>query len=82
MGRRRWRGGRLGLDAALLSAVFESASPSAGTPLGAARSPPWSRGAALPVYALGGVTAETAPALLATGAAGLAAVDAIVELFG
>jgi thiamine-phosphate pyrophosphorylase len=39
-------------------------------------------GAALPVYALGGVTAETAPALLGAGAAGLAAVDGIVELYG
>jgi thiamine-phosphate pyrophosphorylase len=71
-----------GLDAALLSPVFESASPSAGAALGAAGFAALVAGAALPVYALGGVTAETAPALLGSGAAGIAAVDGIVELFG
>jgi len=71
-----------GLDAALLSPVFESASPSAGAALGAAGFAALVAGAAVPVYALGGVTAERAPQLLGSGAAGLAAVDGIVELFG
>ena len=71
-----------GLDAALLSPVFESASPSAGAALGAAGFAALVAGAALPVYALGGVTDARAPELLGSGAAGLAAVDAIVELFG
>lgn len=71
-----------GLDAALLSPVFESASPSAGAALGAEAFAALVAGAALPVYALGGVTAETAPALLGSGAAGVAAVEGVVELFG
>jgi thiamine-phosphate pyrophosphorylase len=76
------RAAEYGLDAALLSPVFESASPSAGLALGVAGFAALVAGAALPVYALGGVTAETASALLGSGAAGIAAVDGIVELFG
>jgi thiamine-phosphate pyrophosphorylase len=71
-----------GLDAALLSPVFESASPSAGAALGVAGFAGLVAGAALPVYALGGVTDARAPELIGSGAAGLAAVDGIVELFG
>lgn len=68
-----------GLDAALLSPVFESASPSAGAPLGPAAFAALVRAARLPVYALGGVTADTAPRLLGSGAAGIAAVEGIVR---
>jgi thiamine-phosphate pyrophosphorylase len=72
------RAAELGLDAALLSPVFESASPSAGTPLGRERFARLVRSARLPVFALGGVTAETAPVLLRTGACGIAAVEGVV----
>ncbi len=37
------------------------------------------RRAGLPVYALGGINAETAPRLLGSGAAGLAAVGAFTD---
>lgn len=68
---------RLGLDAMLLSPVFPSRSPSAIHPLGLIR---FARLAALtrrPVYALGGVNASTVKRLLATRAAGFAAVDGL-----
>lgn len=71
-----------GLDAALLSPVFPSASPSAGPPLGVARFSALARAAGLPVYALGGVNAATAPALVGSGACGVAAVEGVVEAFG
>lgn len=65
-----------GCDAVLVSAVFESRSPSADRPLGPARFSALVRAAGLPVYALGGVNHRTARRLLACGAAGLAAVEA------
>lgn len=71
------RAQRAGLDAALLSPVFASASPSAGQPLGPVRFAHMVRRAAIPVIALGGVSNETAPGLVSTGASGLAAVDAL-----
>ena len=67
------------LDALFVSSVFPSRSPSAGTPTGldaftsrVAESP-------APVFALGGVTAETAPALIGSGAAGLASIDGLAR---
>jgi thiamine-phosphate pyrophosphorylase len=71
----------MGVDAAILSPVFESASPSAGKPMDALAFRLLARGAGLPVYALGGVNARTA-ARAGSGAAGFAAVDAIVEGWG
>ena len=68
-----------GADAVLISPVFESASPSAGRPLGRLRFRALVLGAGLPVYALGGVDAKTAPQLLGSGAAGLAAVGAFAR---
>lgn len=68
---------RAGADAAFLSPVFESASPSAGRPLGPLRFAALVSTARLPVYALGGVGAKTAPRLAKSGAAGLAAVEAL-----
>ena len=68
---------RAGLNAALMSPVFASASPSAGAPLGARRFADWVGGAGLPVYALGGISEMTAPGLADSGACGLAAVGAI-----
>ena len=66
-----------GVHAVLVSPVFASASPSAGPPLGALRFAALVRTSTLPVYALGGVNGRTAARLLASGAAGLAAVDGL-----
>ena len=71
------RAARFGADAAFLSPVFPSASPSAGAPLGSPRFAAMARAAGLPVYALGGVDEKNAPALLRSGAVGLAAVSAL-----
>jgi thiamine-phosphate pyrophosphorylase len=71
--------GRLGLDAALVSAVFASASPSAGAPLGPLRFASLVRNARLPVIALGGIDARTAKRLARSGAAGLAAIGGLAE---
>jgi thiamine-phosphate pyrophosphorylase len=68
---------RFGADAVFLSPVFESRSPSAGRPLGSLRFAALARGAGIPVYALGGINARTARALVRSGAAGLAAVEAL-----
>ncbi|MGZ3273983.1 MAG: thiamine phosphate synthase [Caulobacteraceae bacterium] len=68
-----------GADAALLSTVFESRSPSAGQPLGAVRFAALVRQAGLPVYALGGVKTKNAPRLRGSGAAGLAMVEGLAK---
>lgn len=64
-------------DAAVVSAIFLSRSPSAGAPIGPLRLARIARAAGKPVYALGGVNARTARRLLATPLAGLAAVEAL-----
>jgi len=66
-----------GLDAVFASPVFASRSPSAHGQLGAIRFAILARQTPLPVYALGGVNHRTAPRLLSTGAAGLAAVEGL-----
>lgn len=63
----------LPVDAALLSTVFASQSASAGRAMGALKFRALVRGAGLPVYALGGITAESAGS--AAEFAGFAAVD-------
>jgi thiamine-phosphate pyrophosphorylase len=73
------RARRAGADAALLSTVFASRSPSAGRPLGPVRFAALVRKAGLPVYALGGVGTKNAPRLLGSGAAGLAMVEGLAE---
>jgi thiamine-phosphate pyrophosphorylase len=73
------RARRYGADAALLSAVFPSRSPSAGRPLGPVRFAALVRQAGLPVYALGGVKTENAPRLKGSGAAGLAMVEGLAQ---
>ena len=73
------RARRAGADAVFVSPVFESASPSAGRPLGALRFARMVRDAGLPVYALGGVNAKSARGLSRSGAVGLAAVDALQD---
>lgn len=74
------RAGRLDLDAAFLSTVFPSDSPSARPPLGAVRLAALARKARLPVVALGGVSAGTVRRLADTGVVGFAAVGAFARL--
>jgi thiamine-phosphate pyrophosphorylase len=68
------RAAQLGADAVIVSTAFESASPSAGRPLGALRLAQLARRVGAPVYALGGINDATARLLLRTRVAGLAAV--------
>lgn len=71
---------RLGVDAAILSPVFASGSSLAGKPMEALRFRRLATTAPLPVYALGGVSADNAARAVAHGsAAGWAAVDAVLE---
>ncbi len=77
------RAARLGVDAALLSPVFASNSPSAGAALGVMRLARLAGEAALPVIALGGVKARNAGRAMARGrAAGWAAIEAVLESWG
>ena len=73
------RAARAGLDAAVVSSVFASGSPSAGPAIGPLRLAGLVREARLPVVGLGGVDARTAKRLVGTGVAGLAAVEAWLE---
>ena len=66
-----------GADAVVISPVFPSRSPSAGAPLGPVRFAALVRRVKRPVYALGGVNTKTAPRLIGSGAAGIAAVEAL-----
>ena len=69
---------RLAADALLVSPVFPSSSPSAGPPLGLAAFTALVAASKAPVYALGGVTADTAPLLADSGAAGFAGIEAFL----
>jgi thiamine-phosphate pyrophosphorylase len=71
---------RAGADAAMLSTVFDSQSPSARRPLGAVRFAALVRQAGLPVYALGGLSMKNAPRLRGSGASGLAMVGGLVTI--
>jgi thiamine-phosphate pyrophosphorylase len=66
-----------GADAAVVSPVFASNSPSAGTPLGIEGLTALVSATTLPVYALGGVRAETAARLAGSRIVGLAAVETL-----
>lgn len=68
-----------GADAVLVSPVFASNSPSAGAPLGAGAFTAIVEATLAPVYALGGVTADTARLLADSGVAGFAAIEAFLE---
>lgn len=68
---------RAGADAVVVSPVFPSNSPSAGAPLGVEGLKDMVTATALPVYALGGVRAHTVMALIGSGVAGIAAVEAL-----
>lgn len=64
-----------GVEAVVVSPVFPSHSPSAGAPLGVEGLAAITASAALPVYALGGVNAKTASALVGAGVYGLAGIE-------
>ena len=67
--------GRAGVEAVVVSPVFPSNSPSAGAPLGVEGLAAIAAGASLPVYALGGINAKTADALVGAGVYGLAGIE-------
>jgi thiamine-phosphate pyrophosphorylase len=68
---------RLEADAALLSPVFATRSAGSGAALGRLRAASLVRQAGLPVYALGGITADSARRLDMSGFSGLAAIDGL-----
>lgn len=70
---------RAGADAVIVSPVFPSNSPSAGKPLGLAGLKEMVTATALPVYALGGVRADTVGRLAESGIVGIAAVEALAS---
>ncbi len=72
------RAAGLRVDAVIVSSVFGGASPSAGRPIGALAFRILARNAALPVYALGGISAANASRAM-THAAGWAAIDGVLE---
>lgn len=71
------RAAAAGIDAVLVSPVFPTASYPGAPTLGALRFTAWVRNAPLPVYALGGVTPDSARRLAGSGAVGLAAIGAL-----
>ncbi len=66
------------LDALFISSVFSSQSPSAGEPIGTEELRRRARALPVPLFALGGIDAGTAPQLIGTGAAGLAAIGGLI----
>ena len=62
------------LDGLLVSSVFASQSPSAGEPIGIEKFTQTVKNLPVPVFALGGITNNTAPKLLDSGAAGIAGI--------
>lgn len=71
-----------GVDFALASPVFKPGGASRGEPLGPAGLAALVAATALPLVALGGVTAANVHELARTGARGIAAVDGVVQAFG
>jgi len=67
------------LDALFVSAIFPSKSPSAGTAIGIDVLTQIAKSTSVPIYALGGVTAETAPRLINSGVSGFAAIEGITK---
>ena len=68
-----------GANAIILGPVFKSASPSAGAPLGVEKFAELAGSTELPVYALGGITAENAKELAGSGACGIAGIGAFAS---
>ena len=63
-----------GVDAVLLSPVFPTKSHPGAAPIGPLRFAAWVRECPLPVYALGGVSLQSARRLASSGAAGFAGI--------
>ena len=72
------RAERMGLDAALVSTVFPSKSPSAGQPMGSLRLRRLAQTGRLPLYALGGIDAENSAQV--SDVAGLSAISSFTAL--
>lgn len=68
---------KAGADAAVLSPVFATRSHAGDTALGVQRARGLARACAIPVYALGGITADTAKNLSGSGFAGVAAIGGL-----
>jgi len=66
-------------DAVFISSVFASQSPSAGPPIGIKVFSDLCHTWPVPVFALGGVTAQTAPRLRGSGTAGLATISGLLQ---
>lgn len=62
------------LDGLIVSSVFPSQSPSAGEPMGVGKFSKNVDHLPVPIFALGGVNAKTAPKLIGSGAAGIAGI--------
>ena len=73
------RAAQADMDAALVSPVFASNSPSAGPPIGAAQFRNMVREADLPIYGLGGINSDTAGEIAPY--AGLAAIEGVEAVF-
>ncbi|MEM6901158.1 MAG: thiamine phosphate synthase [Pseudomonadota bacterium] len=73
------RAERLPLDAALVSTIFMSRSPTATPPLGTTRARSLSRKCRLPVYALGGIRARNISRIASF--AGAASIDGISDAY-
>ncbi len=71
------RAAQMGVDAVLLSPILPSQSPSAVRPLGLMRASSLIAQTSLPVYALGGINAETACRLKGFGFSGVAAIGGL-----
>ncbi|MEM9179043.1 MAG: thiamine phosphate synthase [Pseudomonadota bacterium] len=76
-GRAIRRAAQAGMDAVLFSAIFPSASPSAGSPLGAARLRFHKAQAKIPIYALGGLNARNAGRI--SGVSGGAGIEGLMS---
>jgi len=73
-----WHAHQASMDAAFVSAIFPSNSPSAGRPIGPIRFRTLAAKAPLPLYALGGISAATASRVTSYG--GLAAIEGLLAL--
>ena len=73
------RAANMGVDAALLSPIFATQSHPGKDTLGSARGNAMARQAALPVYALGGISEETAQSLEEGAFCGIAAIGALTK---
>lgn len=67
------------LDALIVSSIFKSQSHSAGEPIGTTALKSKTQTLPMNIFALGGINNKTAPNLLGSGAAGLAAIDGLLK---